>query len=233
MSTKRRSTLVAIAILLVLAAAGCAGPADETLEDAVAQAGTSATDPDEPTPGIPEQGAGEPAPGAPGASSEKAADGSGKATPEEPAPGAPGAPGGPGGEAPEAGEAPGAPGVPGPGPEEETKAPESPILIPPFQQIGGLPADDVRQEIEAAIREACTPSHDLCVTVVMDPSAVGTDKCFGGTKPDTNPEDNTKISLPRGSVLTILVLERECGSEEQTPPSSSGDPQESQPPSSS
>jgi hypothetical protein len=42
MSMRRQGTRLAVALLLVVAAAGCAGPADEGQEDVAAQAGTAA-----------------------------------------------------------------------------------------------------------------------------------------------------------------------------------------------
>jgi hypothetical protein len=60
--TERRSDLLAIAILLLIAAAGCGGPAGQAGEDTAAQAGgTARTDPGEQAPGTAEE-----APGTPG-----------------------------------------------------------------------------------------------------------------------------------------------------------------------
>jgi hypothetical protein len=147
MSRMRRSALLAVALLVLVVAAGCGGPADQGGQDTAVQAGRA--------PGV---------------------------GPEEQAPGTPGA--APEGEAPGSAGAPGAPGVPGPGgPDEETQAPESPITIPPFQQIGGQPVDDVRQQIETAIREACTPRHDLCVTTVVSRVTAPTPRVLRGDQP--------------------------------------------------
>jgi hypothetical protein len=119
--------------------------------------------------------------------------------------------------------APGAPVLPGPGnPGEGGRAPESPITIPPFQQIGGQPVDDVRQQIETKIREKCAPRHELCVTTVVVPRNGGdAHACFGGTKPSTYPGSAT---LPRGAVLTIYSQPGACGATEPSgePPPSSG-----------
>lgn len=211
MSRMRRSALLAVALLVLVVAAGCGGPADQGGQDTAVQAGRA--------PGV---GPEEQAPGTPGAA------------PEEQAPGTPGA--APEGEAPGSAGAPGAPGVPGPGgPDEETQAPESPITIPPFQQIGGQPVDDVRQQIEAAIREACTPRHDLCVTTVVSPrDGADAHACFGGTNPSTHP-NSAKVN--RGAVLTIYSQPGACEpsepSSEPPPSSSTGEPEESQPPPSS
>jgi hypothetical protein len=150
------------------------------------------------------------------------------------APGSPGAApegGGPG--------APGAPEAPGPGgPDENARAPGSPITIPAFTQIGGQPVEKVRKEIEAAIREACTPQHDLCVTTVVEAVADPGERpdahaCFGGTEPPTapsptapSPTDPTdpaeiRFELDRGSVLTILSVLPDCGDDEYESSSSS------------
>jgi hypothetical protein len=131
------------------------------------------------------------------------------AGPEEAAPGAPGA--GPEG----APGAPGAPGQPGPGgPDENAGAPGSPITIPAFTQIGGQPVDKVRPEIEAAIREACTPRHNLCVRTVVE-ARDGEDlhACFGGTRPPTDggPDQKPVVQLDRDSVLTIYSDSPDCG----------------------
>jgi hypothetical protein len=127
--------------------------------------------------------------------------------------------------------APGAPGAPGPGgPDENARAPGSPITIPAFTQIGGQPVEKVRREIEAAIREACTPRHDLCVTTVVEPGnkGAGVDDCFGGTEPRTapypdDPREPTELrfELDRGSVLTILSILPDCGDDEYESSSSS------------
>jgi hypothetical protein len=124
--------------------------------------------------------------------------------------------------------APGAPGLPGPGnPGEGGRAPESPITIPPFQQIGGQPVDDVRQQIEVKIREECAPRHELCVTTVVVPRNGGdAHACFGGTKPSTYPGS---AKLPRGAVLTIYSQPGSCGAPEpggEPPPSSGTEPTE-------
>jgi hypothetical protein len=127
--------------------------------------------------------------------------------------------------------APGAPGAPGPGgPDENARAPGSPITIPAFTQIGGQPVEKVRKEIEDAIREACTPRHDLCVTTVVEPAneGAGVDDCFGGTRPRTDgqgvaPDANGEVHvrLARGSVLTILSILPDCGDDEYESSSSS------------
>jgi hypothetical protein len=137
------------------------------------------------------------------------------------------------GAAPEGGGpgAPGAPGAPGPGdPDENARAPGSPITIPAFTQIGGQPVEKVRREIEAAIREACTPRHDLCVTTVVEPGneGAGVDDCFGGTRPQTDGQDvapdangEVRVRLDRGLVLTILSILPDCGDDEYESSSSS------------
>jgi hypothetical protein len=120
--------------------------------------------------------------------------------------------------------APGAPGQPGPGgPDENAAAPGSPITIPAFTQIGGQPVDKVRPEIEAAIREACTPRHNLCVTTVVE-ARHGKDlhACFGGTKPPTDggPGQKPVVRLARGSVLTIYSDSPDCGDPDEESSSS-------------
>jgi hypothetical protein len=211
MSMMRQSTRLAVALLIVVVVAGCAGPADQGQEDTAAQAGT-----------------------APGADPEAQAPDTPGETPEGHAPGTPGAASE--GEAPGSAGGPGAPGLPGPGgPDEEARAPESPITIPPFQQIGGQPVDDVRQQIEAEIRKACTPRHDLCVTTVVKPrKGAGAHACFGGTHPSTHPNS---AQLDRGAVLTIYSEPGGCGAPDpssEPPPSSVTEPTEdSQPPASS
>jgi hypothetical protein len=130
--------------------------------------------------------------------------------------------------------APGAPGVPGPGgPDGNARAPGSPITIPKFTQIRGQPVDKVRAEIEAAIREACTPRHDLCVTTVVEAVAApgevpNAHACFGGTKPATNGTGKTvkvgeevRVPLGRDSVLTIYSVQPDCGDSESESSSSS------------
>jgi len=130
--------------------------------------------------------------------------------------------------------APGAPGTPGPGgPDGNARAPGSPITIPKFTQIGGQPVDKVRAEIEAAIREACTPRHDLCVTTVVEAVAApgevpNAHACFGGTKPATNGTGKTvkvgeevRVPLGRDSVLTIYSVQPDCGDSESESSSSS------------
>jgi hypothetical protein len=133
------------------------------------------------------------------------------------------------GAAPEGGgpRAPGAPGAPGPGgPDENARAPGSPITIPAFTQIGGQPVEKVRREIEAAIRQACTPRHDLCVTTLVE-AVEDEDKradahaCFGGTRPPTDGSDGRPVELNRGSVLRILSILPDCGDDEDESSSSS------------
>jgi hypothetical protein len=127
------------------------------------------------------------------------------------------APGAPGPGAPE--ESGGSPGAPG-GPDDEARAPGSPITVPPFQQIGGQPVDKVRQEIEDAIRQACTPRHDLCVTTVVKPRQPGggLHECFGGTDPPTFPDS---ARLDRGAVLTVYSEPGACEPSEPAEESSS------------
>jgi hypothetical protein len=221
MSMMRQSTRIAVVILIVVVA-GCGGPDAQGQQDTTAAASAPGTNPGVQAPdtsgGAPREGESNPA---------------GRA-PEGEAPGTPG--GAPEGEAPGSAGGPGAPGLPGPGsPEEEAGAPESPITIPPFQQIGGQPVDDVRQQIEAAIREACTPRHDLCVTTVVTPrKGADAHACFGGTSPSTHPDS---AQLDRGAVLTIYSEPGGCGVPDpstEPPPSSDTDPtEESQPPPSS
>lgn len=132
------------------------------------------------------------------------------AAPDEATPGAPGAPG--------------APGQPGPGgPDENAAAPGSPITIPAFTQIGGQPVDKVRPEIEAAIRKACTPRHNLCVTTVVE-ARHGKDlhACFGGTNPPTDggPGQKPVVQLDRGSLLTIYSDSPDCGDPDEESSSS-------------
>jgi hypothetical protein len=144
------------------------------------------------------------------------------------APGPPGAPGSPGAAgSPGAGGSRGAPGAPGAagspgpgGPDENAQAPGSPITIPAFTQIHGQPVDKVRPEIEAAIREACTPRHDLCVKTEVKPlgDGAGAHDCFGGTEPSTNKEG---AQLNRGSVLMIYSVLPDCGDSEEESSSSS------------
>lgn len=122
--------------------------------------------------------------------------------------------------------------MPGPGgPDGNARALGSPITIPAFSQIGGQPADKVRAEIEAAIRKACTPNHDLCVQtevmVVPDENKVAdAHACFGGTNPPTKPppgkaDDEVRIPLERDSVLTIYSVLPDCGDSESESSSSS------------
>lgn len=122
--------------------------------------------------------------------------------------------------------------MPGPGgPDGNARALGSPITIPAFSQIGGQPADKVRAEIEAAIRKACTPNHDLCVQtevmVVPDENKVAdAHACFGGTNPPTKPppgkaDDEVRIPLERDSVLTIYSVQPDCGDSESESSSSS------------
>ena len=225
MSMMRQCTRLAVALLILVVVAGCTGSGGQVQEDSTAQASTSAgADPEAQASETPGQAPGEEAPTAPGeAPGEEAPESSGAA------PGTPGEP--PEGEAPGSAGGHGAPGLPG-GPDEEATAPESPITIPPFQQIGGQPVDDVRQQIEAAIREACTPRHDLCVTTVVEPrNGADAHACFGGTNPSTHPDS---AQLNRGAVLTIYSEPGGCGAPNPTsdpPPSSDPEPSEdSQPP---
>jgi hypothetical protein len=224
MSKMRQSIRLAIAVLIVVVVAGCTGAAPQGQQDTTAQAGPGAgANPEARAPDTSDGATGEREPTTPGAAPEGEA-------PEGQAPGSPG--GAPEGEAPGSPGGPGAPGLPGPGgPEEESRAPESPITIPPFQQIGGQPVDDVRQQIEAAIREACTPRHDLCVTTVVEPrNGADAHACFGGTSPSTHPGS---AKLDRGAVLTIYSEPGGCGVPDQPPPSGDPEPTEdSQPPSS-
>jgi hypothetical protein len=118
----------------------------------------------------------------------------------------------------------GAPGQPGPGgPDENAGAPGSPITIPAFTQIGGQPVDKVRPEIEAAIRAACTPRHNLCVTTVVE-ARNGKDlhACFGGTNPPTDGGRDRKpvVQLDRDSVLTIYSDSPDRGESEEESSSS-------------
>jgi hypothetical protein len=219
MSMMRQSTRLAVALLIVVAVAGCAGPADQGQEDTAAQASTApGADPQAQGPDTPGEASGEEAPDTPGAD------------PEGRAPGTPG--GAPEGEGPGSAGGPGAPGLPGPGsPDEEARAPESPITIPPFQQIGGQPVDDVRQQIENEIRKACTPRHDLCVTTVVTPrKGAGAHACFGGTSPPTHPDS---AQLKRGAVLTIYSEPGGCEAPDPSdppPPSDTEPTEDSQPP---
>lgn len=119
------------------------------------------------------------------------------------------------------------------GPGGNARAPGSPITIPKFTQIRGQPVDKVRAEIEAAIREACTPRHDLCVTTVVEAVAApgevpNAHACFGGTKPATNGTGKTvkvgeevRVPLGRDSVLTIYSVQPDCGDSESESSSSS------------
>lgn len=119
------------------------------------------------------------------------------------------------------------------GPGGNARAPGSPITIPKFTQIRGQPVDKVRAEIEAAIREACTPRHDLCVTTVVEAVAApgevpNAHACFGGTKPATNGTGKTvkvgeevRVPLGRDSVLTIYSVLPDCGDSESESSSSS------------
>ena len=222
MSIMRQSTRLAVAILIIVVMAGCRAP------DAQGEQDTTAADPAagmNPEVQAPDTSEGTPEEGEPNTAG---------AAPKGEAPGTPG--GAPAGEAPGSSGGPGAPGLPGPGsPDEAARAPESPITIPPFQQIGGQPVDDVRQQIEAAIREACTPHHDLCVATVVTPrNGADAHACFGGTSPSTHPDS---AQLDRGTVLTIYSEPGGCGAPDpsiEPPPSSNTDPtEESQPPPSS
>jgi hypothetical protein len=218
----RQSTRIAFVILIVVVVAGCGGPDAQGQQDTTAAGQALGTNPAAQAPDTSE--------GAPREGESNSAEGA----VEGEAPGTPG--GAPEGEAPGPAGGPGAPGLPGPGsPDEEARAPESPITIPPFQQIGGQPVDDVRQQIEAAIREACTPRHDLCVTTVVTPrKGADAHACFGGTSPSTHPDS---AQLDRGAVLTIYSEPGGCGVPDpstEPPPSSDTDPTEdSQPPPSS
>ena len=213
MSMMRQPTRLAVAILIVVVMAGCKGPDAQGQQDTTAAGPAAGTNPEAEAPDTSE--------GAPSEGDSNTA-------------GTPG--GGPKGEAPGSAGGPGAPGLPGPGsPDEEARAPESPITIPPFQQIGGQPVDDVRQQIEAAIREACTPRHDLCVTTVVTPrKGADAHACFGGTSPATHPDS---AQLDRGAVLTVYSEPGGCGAPDpstEPPPSSDTEPTEdSQPPPSS
>jgi hypothetical protein len=130
------------------------------------------------------------------------------------------------GAAPEGGgpRAPGRQGRPGPAARTRTRGP--PITIPAFTQIGGQPVEKVRREIEAAIRQACTPRHDLCVTTLVE-AVEDEDKradahaCFGGTRPPTDGSDGRPVELNRGSVLRILSILPDCGDDEDESSSSS------------
>jgi hypothetical protein len=231
MSMVRQFTRLAVAFLVLIVVAGCAGPAGQGQEDTAAQAGTSPrADSEAQAPDTPGEAPGKEGTNTPGEAPGKAPDAPDAASGGQ-APGTPGE--APEGEAPESAGGPGAPGLPGPGsPDEEARAPESPITIPPFQQIGGQPVDDVRQQIEAAIREACTPRHNLCVTTVVEPrNGAGAHACFGGTNPPTHPDS---AQLDRGAVLTIYSEPGGCGVPDPTsepPPSSDTEPSEdSQPP---
>ena len=233
MSMARQFTRLVVALLIVVTVAGCAGSSDQVGDETAAQAGSApGLDPGALAPDAPGEASGEEAAGTPGAG------------PEDPAPDAPGAragkqaPGTPAGGssrgAPGSAGAPGSPGasgLPGSGsPDEQTRAPSSPITIPEFQQIGGQPVDDVRQQIEAKIREACTPDHDLCVTTkVKPPNGEG---LFCGTDPPTFPGP---AEVPRGSVLTIYSAPEVCPTSEasdEPPPAGDSEPSEAgQPPS--
>lgn len=222
MSMMRQSTRLALALLIVVVVAGCAGPADQGQDTAAQGSPAPGADPQAQAPDTPGEAPGEKAPDTPGADPEGRAPGTPGGAPEEEAPGSAGGPG--------------APGLPGPvSPDEEARAPESPITIPPFQQIGGQPVDDVRQQIEAAIREACTPRHDLCVTTVVTPrKGADAHACFGGTSPSTHPNS---AKLDRGAVLTIYSEPGGCGAPDpssEPPPSSVTErTEDSQPPPSS
>jgi hypothetical protein len=110
--------------------------------------------------------------------------------------GSPGAPGGNSGQQP--GGAVGAPSNQGNG----AQAIGAPIKLPAFTEIGAGNIDELRAKIEAAIRDACTPDNDLCVTTVVEPRAGSPSHptCFVGTKPDTRTEGT---EIPRTTVLTI------------------------------
>jgi hypothetical protein len=117
----------------------------------------------------------------------------------------------------QSGGVPGAPGSPG-GQGNGAQAIGAPIKMPAFTQIGGQPVDQVRPQIEDAIRAACTPRHDLCVTTVVKPrEGADAHACFAGTDPPTK-EAGTELA--RDTLLTIYSAPGGCGV-----PDPSADPQ--------
>ena len=145
----------------------------------------------------------------------------------------------------QSGGVPGAPGSPG-GQGNGAQAVGAPIKMPAFTQIGGQPVDQVRPQIEDAIRAGCTPRHDLCVsTVVKAREGSDTHACFAGTDPPTK---EAGAELARDTVLTIYSAPGGCGlpdpgvdpestdstgPPEETQPEETVPPEDSQPPPSS
>ena len=61
----------------------------------------------------------------------------------------------------------------------------APINIPEFQQIDFANVDQIREQIDAAIRDGCRPQGEQCIPTEVVPRGDKHPTCFGGTDPDT------------------------------------------------
>jgi hypothetical protein len=78
----------------------------------------------------------------------------------------------------------------------------APINIPEFQQIGAGNVDQIRGQIEAAIRYGCRPRGELCISVKVVPRGDSHPTCFGGTNPDTS---NSGVALDPREVKVFTI----------------------------
>jgi hypothetical protein len=157
-------------------------------------------------------------PASEGSGGQGAAQGAGAAPEEDSQEQASGAPGGGSRER----QASGAPGLPGDR-RDGAEAVGAPIKIPSFLDDEGRPLNEVKAELEAALKDEC--GGELCVTLRVEFSDANHTRCeFARTEPAQDTE------VPRKSTVVIVAGSQLC-----TPPSSDDPPPSSSevPPSSS
>jgi hypothetical protein len=193
---------LALALLLCLSALGCGTAVDrEAGEDPQQQTGAAGQNPEQQADGAPGEDAGQQANGASGGERDQQSNG--------------------------------ASGAPKPPRDrrDDVEAAGAPIKIPRFLEDEGRPLDEVRAELESAIRELCG-GGELCLTLRLEPRVTDLDSC---TFVRTEPAQETEV--PRGSTVVIVTGTQPCtpGSSGvgEPPPDDSGPPDEDPPPSTS